>query len=91
MDDQIFEQLKEIVKESLNVPDAAIVPDALFTRDPKRPDVADLGADSLDLVELVQSIEEKFNIRIQDEEMQQIKTVGDAMTFVKRQLAAKSA
>jgi len=68
------EKVKAIVKEQLGVGDAEIKPEASF--------VDDLGADSLDLVELVMAMEEEFGIEIPDEEAEKIRTVGDAISFV---------
>ena len=72
----IEEKVKEIVAEQLSVDAADVVSDASF--------VDDLGADSLDLVELIMAMEEEFDVKIEDEEAEQIKTVQDAINFIKK-------
>jgi acyl carrier protein len=72
--ESIFEQLKAIIIEQLGVDEDEVLPDANFQDD--------LNADSLDLVELVMSIEEKFNMRISDEDAENIKTVKDAQEYI---------
>lgn len=67
-------QVVEIVANQLSVPKEEVVPQASF--------VDDLGADSLDLVELVMSIEEKFGIEIADEDAEKMKTVQDAIDYI---------
>ena len=76
--DETVERLKKIVAEQLNVEEDRIVSGASFTED--------LGADSLDLVELIMSLEEEFGIEISDEEAEKIKTVGDAEQFIGERL-----
>ena len=68
-------KVKEIIVEQLNADAAAVVPEAKF--------VDDLGADSLDTVELVMALEEEFGIEIADEDAEKIGTVGDAINYVK--------
>ena len=77
-EDTTMERLKKIVAEQLNVEESKIVPAASFTDD--------LGADSLDLVELIMSLEEEFGVEISDEQAEKIRTVGDAETFVSERL-----
>lgn len=72
--DRVFEILKEIIMEKLNVAEDQITLEARFQED--------LGADSLDVVELVMAIEEKFDIEIPDEDAEQIRTVGDAQKYI---------
>lgn len=75
MDEQkIFEEVKKVVAEQLGVSDAEITREASF--------VDDLGADSLDTVELVMALEEAFSIEIPDEDAEKIKTIGDTITYV---------
>jgi len=70
----IEEQVKNIVVEQLGVSVNEVVPEASF--------VDDLGADSLDLVELVMVLEEEFGIEIPDEDAEKIQTVQDAINFI---------
>lgn len=69
-----FEEVKAIVVEQLNVEEAIIKPESKFTED--------LNADSLDVVELVMAIEEKFGVEIPDNEAEKIKTVGDVVSYI---------
>ena len=76
----IFERLKKIVVEQLGVEEEEVVPSASF--------VDDLGADSLDLVELMMSLEEEFSspsrkIEIPDEDAEKITTIQDAVDYIK--------
>ena len=71
----IEEQVIAIICEQLSVEEADVVPEASF--------VDDLGADSLDLVELIMAMEEKFGVEIADEDAEKIKTVQDAINYVK--------
>jgi len=70
----IAEQMKEIIAEKLSVDIEDVTPQASF--------VDDLGADSLDLVELIMSMEEEFNIDISDEDAGKLVTVQDAIQYV---------
>ncbi len=70
----IADQVKEIIKEQLGVEDEEIKPEAKF--------IEDLGADSLDTVELVMAMEEKFGIEIPDADAEKILTVQDAINYV---------
>jgi acyl carrier protein len=72
--EEIFEKVKVVIVEQLNAEEGDVVEDASF--------VDDLGADSLDIVELVMALEEEFGISIPDEEAENIKTVGDAVSFI---------
>jgi len=72
--EEIFEKVKEVVTEQLNVDEGAVTEEASF--------IDDLGADSLDIVELVMALEESFGISIPDEEAENIKTVGDAVSYI---------
>ena len=70
----IEDKVKKIVSEQLGVDESEVTLTASF--------VDDLGADSLDLVELIMAMEEEFDIKIEDEEAEKIKTVQDAVKFI---------
>jgi len=70
----LFDDVKEVVVEQLNVNPDEVKEESKF--------VEDLGADSLDVVELVMALEEKFDIEIPDEDAEKIATVTDAITFI---------
>lgn len=70
----VEEQVKKIIVEQLSVAEEDVVAEASF--------VDDLGADSLDLVEMIMAMEEAFGISIEDEDAEKIKTVKDAVDFV---------
>ena len=70
----LLEDVKEVVVEQLNVSPDEIKEDSKF--------VEDLGADSLDVVELVMALEEKFDIEIPDADAEKIVTVGDAIKYI---------
>ncbi len=71
----IAERVKKIVVEHLGVDEAKVSAEASF--------IDDLGADSLDTVELVMAFEEEFNVEIPDDAAEKIQTVGDAINFIK--------
>jgi len=71
----IFDKVKEIVVDKLGVDESAVKEDASF--------IEDLGADSLDIVDLVMALEEEFGIDIPDDEAQNIKSVKDVIEYVK--------
>jgi acyl carrier protein len=71
----IEEKVKEIICEQLDVDEKDVVPEASF--------VDDLGADSLDQVELIMAMEEEFDLSIPDEEAEKIATVQDAIDYIK--------
>jgi acyl carrier protein len=71
---QIAEQVKQVIVEQLGVDEAEVTPSASF--------VDDLGADSLDQVELTMGFEEKFDIEIPDEDAEKIRTVQDAVDYI---------
>jgi acyl carrier protein len=73
----IFDKVKKIVTDQLGVEADKVVPEASFQND--------LGADSLDTVELVMALEEEFDIEIPDEAAEQIATVQSAVNFIKEQ------
>ena len=72
---EIFEKVKEIVVEQLSVDKDKVTKEATF--------VDDLAADSLDIVELVMSIEEEFNVEIADSEAEKIVTIADVVEYLK--------
>ena len=71
-------KVKEIIVEQLGVDEDQVNPEASF--------IDDLGADSLDTVELVMAFEEKFDIEIPDEDAEKMRTVGDAINYLKEKL-----
>jgi len=73
--EQIFESVQKILVDQLGVDEDLITMESNF--------IDDLNADSLDIVELVMAMEQEFNISIPDEEAERIKTVGDAVDFIK--------
>jgi acyl carrier protein len=77
-----FDKVKKIIVEQLGVDESEVTPDASITDD--------LGADSLDQVELVMAFETEFNIDIPDEEAEKIKTVGDAVKRIDETTAGSS-
>jgi acyl carrier protein len=78
----VEEKVKQIIVEQLGVDEAEVTANASF--------IDDLGADSLDTVELVMAFEEAFDIEIPDEEAEKIKSVSDAVSYIeKHQKAAK--
>ncbi|HEY8787337.1 MAG TPA: acyl carrier protein [Candidatus Limnocylindria bacterium] len=74
-----YDRLKKIIVEQLGVDEVDVKPEASF--------VDDLNADSLDLVELIMSLEEEFGMEISDEEAERIKTVGDAQEYIEEHVA----
>lgn len=72
----IQEKVKKIIAEQLGVSEEQVTPEAKF--------VEDLGADSLDTVELVMALEEEFETEIPDEDAEKILTVGDAINYVQK-------
>lgn len=78
LDAQAEARLKKIVAEQLSVDEEDVVPEASF--------IEDLNADSLDLVELIMTLEEEFNVKISDEDAEKIQTVQDAMDYLQEHL-----
>ena len=77
----IEERVKKIVVEQLGVKEDEATANASF--------VDDLGADSLDTVELVMALEEEFNVEIPDEDAEKMGTVGDAIKYIEEKVATK--
>lgn len=78
--EEIFEKVQKIVSEQLGVEADQVKPQASFAND--------LGADSLDTVELVMALEEEFDTEIPDEDAENIATVQDAVTYISKKVAA---
>ncbi|MCA9553673.1 MAG: acyl carrier protein [Myxococcales bacterium] len=76
----IEDKVKSIIVEQLGISEDEVKPEASF--------IDDLGADSLDIVELVMAMEEEFEIEIPDEEAENIKTVGDAIKYIDKHKSA---
>jgi acyl carrier protein len=76
MSNDIFERVKKVTVEELDVKPEEVTMEASFTDD--------LGADSLDVVELVMAFEDEFEIDIPDEEVGEIKTVGNAVDYISK-------
>jgi acyl carrier protein len=75
-----FEKVKKIIVDRLGVDDSEVTPEASF--------VDDLGADSLDTLELVMALEEEFGIEIPDEDAEKMATVKDAIVYIDNKLKA---
>ncbi len=73
--EEIFNKVKEIIVEQLGVAETAVVADASF--------IDDLGADSLDIVELIMALEEEFDIEIPDADAEKVVTVNDVVEYIK--------
>ena len=81
MDAQALEErVNGLIVEQLGVSRAEVVPGASF--------IDDLGADSLDIVELLMSLEEEFDLEIPDEDAEQIQTIGDTISYLKERVEA---
>ncbi len=78
MNQEIFEKVRDIVAELLDIDPDTVTPELKFQ--------ADLGADSLDLVELIMEFEEQFGGEISDEDAQKITTVGEAVSYVEERM-----
>ena len=77
--EEIFEKVKGIIVEQLGVSDTAVTTESAF--------IDDLGADSLDIVELIMALEEEFDTEIPDSDAEKIVTVGDVVDYIKEHLA----
>lgn len=73
--EEVFEKIKEIIVEQLGVAETSVTMEASF--------IDDLGADSLDIVELVMALEEEFDIEIPDADAEKVTTVGDVVDYIK--------
>ncbi|MEN3189916.1 MAG: acyl carrier protein [Atribacterota bacterium] len=73
---EVIDRVKKIIVDQLGVDASKISEDSSF--------VDDLGADSLDIVELIMAFEEEFDVEIPDEDAEKIKTVGDAVKYLKK-------
>ncbi len=78
MNQEIFEKIRDIVADLLDIDADTVTPESKFQ--------ADLGADSLDLVELIMEFEEQFGGEISDEDAQKITTVGEAVKYVEERM-----
>ena len=78
---EVNQKVKEIIMERLGVSEEKVTPEASF--------INDLGADSLDTVELMMELEEAFGVSIEDEEAEKIQTVKDAIDYLESKLAEK--
>lgn len=76
-----FERIKKIIAEQLDIEENKIEPDASFAED--------LGADSLDTVELIMALEEQFEIEIPDEEAQKLLTIKNTVNYINDKIAKK--
>lgn len=77
----VEEKIKSIIAEQLGVKAEEVTPQASF--------IDDLGADSLDTVELIMALEEEFGVEIPDEDAEKMTTVGDAMKYIDEKVATK--
>jgi acyl carrier protein len=73
--EQVFDKVKEIIVDQLGVDEEEVTPEASF--------IDDLGADSLDIVELIMALEEEFGLEIPDDEAEKISTVNDAVEYIR--------
>ena len=78
--EEIFDKLKELVVDQLGVEEDEVTMEATMQDD--------LGADSLDLVDLVMSVEEEFGVKVADEDLENIKTVGDIVNYIEERAKA---
>ncbi|MCX7856901.1 MAG: acyl carrier protein [Deltaproteobacteria bacterium] len=77
----VAEKVKKIIVEQLGVSEAEVTPEAKF--------IDDLGADSLDIVELIMAFEDEYGIEIPDEDAEKIETVGDAIRYIEEHIKSK--
>lgn len=76
MAQDVFEKVKKIIVEQLSAEESEVTAEASF--------IDDLGADSLDIVELIMALEEEFGVEIPDEDAEKISTVGDAVSYIQQ-------
>jgi len=81
VEDEIAEKVKKIIEEQLMVDESEITEDATF--------IDDLGADSLDVVEMIMELEDEFGIEIPDEDAEKITTVGEAIEYIRKLVEEK--
>lgn len=74
----VFSKVKEIIVDQLGIDEEEVAPEASF--------IDDLGADSLDIVELIMAFEEEFDIEIPDEDAEKITTVGEAVEYIESKI-----
>ena len=79
--EEVFDKIKEIIVEQLGVAENSVTEEASF--------IDDLGADSLDIVELIMALEEEFDIEIPDTDAEKIVTVGDVVDYIKDNVQKK--
>lgn len=77
----VTEKVKKMIVEQLGVSEAEVIPEAKF--------IDDLGADSLDIVELIMALEDEYGIEIPDEDAEKMETVGDAIKYIEEHLVNK--
>lgn len=77
--EEVFEKVKNVIIEQLGVAENNITMEASF--------IDDLGADSLDIVELIMALEEEFDIKIPDSDAEKVVTVGDVVEYIKDHVA----
>ena len=77
--EEVFDKIKEIIVEQLGVAENSVTEEASF--------IDDLGADSLDIVELIMALEEEFDIEIPDSDAEKVVTVGDVVEYIKDHVA----
>jgi acyl carrier protein len=77
----VTEKVKKMIVDQLGVSEAEVIPEAKF--------IDDLGADSLDIVELIMALEDEYGIEIPDEDAEKMETVGDAIKYIEEHLVNK--
>ena len=77
----VVERVKKMIVEQLGVSESEVVPEAKF--------IDDLGADSLDIVELIMALEDEYGLEIPDEDAEKMETVGDAIKYIEDRMSNK--